>query len=89
MRNVHHGCQPARVKQWKQELELLRSRIVHQHDHIIERMRAGETSLLEALYSFGESRQGRWSGSELVDKSIQERKARLERRIDQIVMRLN
>jgi hypothetical protein len=89
MGKVHDTRLPTGVKQWKQELELLRSEIGHQHDHLIERMRAGETSLLEALYSFAESSQGRVSGSERVAPSIQDRRATLEHRIGQIARRLN
>ncbi len=48
---------PPHVKQWMRELESLRSAIGHQHDRLIEDMRADETSLLEALYSFDRSRK--------------------------------
>src|SRR5579871_4561405 len=45
------------IRQWKRELEVLRWRIGHEHDRVVERMRADETSLLEALFSFEQPRR--------------------------------
>jgi hypothetical protein len=59
MDKVHDTRRAPVVRQWKQELELLRLEISRQHDHVVERMRADETSLLEALYSFAESKHRR------------------------------
>lgn len=55
MGKSHDSRQPAGVKQWKHELELLRSQIGRQHDHVIERMPDDETRLVAALYSFAET----------------------------------
>lgn len=73
---IHNSRQRARVKHWKIELELLRSEIGRQHDHVIERMRDDETRLLEALYSFAESNG--WHPSWPGPRSIQQRRATLE-----------
>lgn len=86
MDRVHDTRRPAGVKQWKQELELLRSEIGRQHDHVIERMREDETRLLEALYSVAESRHARLSVTERGAASLQER---LEHCLFPIVRRLN
>ena len=52
-------CAAIGVKEWKHELERLRDRIGRQRDDLVERMRAGETILLEALYSVAESNPGK------------------------------
>jgi len=75
--DMSHGPRrPAAVKQWRRELELLRSRIGRQHNRVIERMREDETRLLEALYSFAESKRRPLAGPG--PRSIQERLATLE-----------
>ncbi|HEV3200710.1 MAG TPA: hypothetical protein VGZ73_22560 [Bryobacteraceae bacterium] len=75
----HRTRRPTAVKQWKRDLELLRSRIGRHHDHVIERMRDDETRLLEALYSFAESNRRPLAESGPNPQSIQERLATLER----------
>jgi hypothetical protein len=69
MANVHASRKPIGVKQWKHELELLRSEIGHQHDDVLERMRADETRLLEALYSVSESQRGQMAARAWCDRT--------------------
>lgn len=77
--DMSHGNRPpAGVQQWKHELELLRSQIGRQHDHVIERMRDDETLLLEALHSFAESNRRPLVGPGPATTSIRERLATLE-----------
>jgi hypothetical protein len=59
MGKLHENRRTMGVKQWKRELERMRAAIGRQHDRVLEHMRADETSLLEALYSFAESKEAR------------------------------
>jgi hypothetical protein len=87
MDTIYDSRRRAGVKQWKLELELLRSEIGRQHDHVIERMREDETRLLEALYSFAESNRRRlsWPGP----RSIEQRMATLEHCLSPLDRRVN
>jgi hypothetical protein len=89
MDRVHDTRRPAGVKQWKHELELLRSEIGRQHDHVIERMREDETRLLEALYSVAESDHLRLAVPGRGTASVQECLTALEHCLFPIVRRLN
>jgi hypothetical protein len=85
----HDSRRPAGVEQWKQELELLRSRIGRQHDHVIEGMRDDETRLLEALYSFAESNHRLLSKPGHVATSLQDHLATLEHCLFPLARRVN
>src|SRR5260370_41417083 len=50
----------------KQELEQMRSEANHMHDDLVERIRDGETRLLQAFYSFADSNNKR-----LVQREVQ------------------
>jgi hypothetical protein len=89
MHRVHDTRRPAGVRQWKRELQLVRSEIGRQHDHVIERMREDETRLLEALYSFVESNRTNPARPSTSAAPIQECLATLEDCLFPIVRRLN
>jgi hypothetical protein len=89
MDRIRDTRRPPGVKQWKHELELRRSQIGRQHDHVIERMREDETRLLEALYCFAESNHLRLAVPGRGARSIQDRLATLEHCLFPIVRRLN
>jgi hypothetical protein len=89
MDRVHDTRPPTGVRQWKHELQLVRSEIGRQHDHVIERMREDETRLLEALYSFAESNHVSLAAQRPRAASIQECVATLEHCLFPIVRRLN
>jgi len=89
MANVYESRPHPVIKQWKHELELLRSEIGHRHDEVIERMRENETRLLQAIYSFREANHRCLAVSTRSASSFPERLASLEDRIVQIARGIN
>jgi hypothetical protein len=73
----------------KQELEQMRSEANHMHDDLVERIRDGETRLLQAFYSYADSNNKRLVQGEAATALVISRVTTLEDRVLELERRLN
>jgi len=80
----------ARLEQrLEQGIDQLRAEVNHGYNDLVERIADGETRLLKAFYSFGESSSKRMTEVEDNEAAIRSRLATLEDRLLDVEKRLN
>jgi uncharacterized protein involved in exopolysaccharide biosynthesis len=73
----------------KEEIAMVRSEMHHIYDELRETIHDGQTSLLQAFYSFAQSNQTRLTDSEREAATLKERMAIYEQRLTDLERKVN
>ncbi len=73
----------------KNDIEQLRAEVNHGYRDLVERISDGETRLLKAFYSFGQSNNKRIAEVEGNESALRSRVATIEERLMEVEKRLN